>query len=177
LLYVDVQGVGYEVHISLNTYTAIQDKSSGLLYVWLQVKEDAHTLYGFADKAEKEIFLQLISVSGVGAATARMMLSYIRPEEVINAIASGNVKLLESVKGIGKKTAERLILELREKIQKKTITVEGQVAHSMESDAVNALMALGITKNMAEQAVLKILKQEPTINQLEELIKKALKAI
>ena len=111
-VYVDVNGVGYEVNISLNTYSQIQNLEQGKLFTHLQVKEDGHVLFGFFDKAEKEIFLLLIGISGVGAATARMMLSSLKPEEVSRAIIQGNVKLLESVKGIGKKTAERLVLEL-----------------------------------------------------------------
>lgn len=179
LMHVDVQGIGYEVNISLNTYSSIQDKNSGKIFVWLQVKEDGHVFYGFAEKAEKEIFLQLVSVSGVGAATARMMLSYLRPEEVVNSIAMGNVKQLESVKGIGKKTAERLVLELKDKVAKRfaEVDVAMKVENDFSTDAINALLALGITKNMAESAVKKIFQQEPTINKLEDLIKKALKAI
>lgn len=180
LLHIDVQGVGYEVNISLNTYSSIQDKQSGKIYVWLQVKEDAHVLYGFAELAEKEIFLQLVSVSGVGAATARMMLSYLRPDEVINSIATGNVKQLESVKGIGKKTAERLVLELKDKVGKRSIDAGGfvsKVENDFSADAVNALLALGISKNLADNAVKKIIQQEPAIDKLEDLIKKALKAI
>jgi holliday junction DNA helicase RuvA len=102
-VYVDVNGVGYEVNISLNTYSHIQNLEQGKLFTHLQVKEDAHVLYGFFEKAEKDIFLLLIGISGVGAATARMMLSSLKPEEVTRAIVQSNVKLLESVKGIGKK--------------------------------------------------------------------------
>ena len=108
-VYIDINGVGYEVNISLNTYAQIQHAEKGKLYTYFQVKEDGHTFYGFFDKAEKEIFVQLIGVSGIGAATARMMLSHLKPEEVQRAITQGNVKLLESSKGIGKKTAERLV--------------------------------------------------------------------
>ena len=114
----DVNGVGYEVNISLNTFSALQELDHCKLFIHLQVKEDGHTLYGFFEKTEKEMFQMLISVSGVGAATARMMLSYVRPDEIANAILIGNVKLLESVKGIGKKTAERLVLELKDKVGK-----------------------------------------------------------
>lgn len=180
LIHIDINGIGFEVNISLHTYASIQDKSSGKIYTWLQVKEDGNVLFGFADPAEKDIFLQLISVSGVGAATARMMLSYIRPEEVVKAIQQGNVKLLESVKGIGKKTAERLVLELKDKVAKWSTGSAGQeltVVNTQQHDAVQALTALGIAKNMAEQAIQKVIKQEPHINQLEDLIKKALKAI
>ena len=111
---IEVQGIGYEVQISLNTYAQIQHLQEGLLYTHLQIKEDAHTLFGFADIQEKELFIQLISVSGVGAATARMMLSSLKPEELIRAIQQGQTRQLESIKGIGKKSAERLILELKE---------------------------------------------------------------
>ena len=105
-VYVDINGVGYEVNITLNTYAAIETLSTGKLFTYLQIKEDAHTLYGFFEKEEKDMFILLISVSGVGAATARMMLSSLRPEEVEVAITTGNLRLIESVKGIGKKTAE-----------------------------------------------------------------------
>jgi len=178
-VYVDVNGVGYEVNISLNTYAAIQNLAEGRLYTHLQVKEDAHTLFGFFDKVEKEIFVQLISVSGIGAATGRMMLSHMKPDEISRAIIQNNVKLLESIKGIGKKTAERLVLELRDKVGKmspdiNTLTVTG---NSLQQDALNALIALGISKQQAESSLLKLNNTQPGINNLEELIKKALKSI
>lgn len=178
-VYVDVNGVGYEVNISLNTYAHIQNLNEGKLYTFLQVKEDGHILFGFFDKAEKEMFVQLISVSGVGAATARMMLSNLRPEEISKAIVQGNVKLLESIKGIGKKTAERLVLELKDKAGKLSGGAEAAAmgGNSLQQDALNALVALGISKQMAEAAITKTLKPEPGINNLEELIKKSLKAI
>ena len=118
VVYVDVQGIGYEVNISLNTYSHIQKLTEGKLYTYLQIKEDAHTLFGFFDTMEKEMFVMLISVSGVGAATARMMLSNMKPAEISKAIMQNNAGLLESVKGIGRKTAERLVLELKDKISK-----------------------------------------------------------
>ena len=178
-VYLDVHGIGYEVNISLNTFSAIQHLNEGKLFVHLQVKEDAHTLFGFFEKEEKEIFLLLIGVSGVGAATARMMLSSIRPDEVNRAIIQGNVRLLESVKGIGKKTAERLVLELKDKINKQAISA-GNVylaGNTLEHDALTALTALGISRVQAEQSIQKIIRSQPDISQLEELIKKALKAI
>jgi Holliday junction DNA helicase RuvA len=178
-VYLDVNGVGYEVNISLHTYSAIQQLNQGKLFTHLQVKEDGHILFGFFEKEEKEIFLQLISVSGVGASIARMMLSSIKPEEISKAIVQGNVKLLESVKGIGKKTAERLVLELKDKVTK-SVTSGGfavSVLNTIEQDAAIALTALGISKSQAEQAVQKIIKLEPDIHILEDLIKKALKAI
>ena len=178
-VYIDVNGVGYEVNISLNTYTYIQNSEAGKLYTYLQVKEDAHTLFGFFDRGEKEMFIQLISVSGIGASTARMMLSHLKPDEVSNAIQQGNVKLLESIKGIGKKTAERLVLELRDKMGKmdNIVHITATPGNTMQQDALNALVALGIARAQAEAAIKKISVSDTNINNLEELIKKALKAI
>ena len=179
-VYVDINGLGYEVNITLNTFAAIENLSEGKLYTYLQIKEDAHTLYGFFEKEEKEMFVMLISVSGVGAATARMMLSSLRPEEVETAIVTGNLRLIESVKGIGKKTAERLVLELKDKVGNKS-TSSSQTwqkgVYNIEKDAVNALVALGLVQKQAEVSVKKILTAEPEITKLEDLIKKALKAI
>lgn len=178
-IYVDVNGIGFEVNISLNTYSFIQHLDKGKLYTYLQVKEDGHVLYGFFDKAEKEMFVLLIGVSGIGAATARMMLSSLMPAEVSKAIIQGNVSLLESVKGIGRKTAERLVLELKDKIGKHTSenNMLQTINNSVDQDALNALIALGISKSQAEQAIKKIIHAEPNIIHLEDLIKKALKAI
>lgn len=178
-VYVDVNGIGFEVNISLHTYSNIQSLNEGLLYTYLQVKEDAHVLYGFSQKEEKEIFLLLISVAGVGASTARMMLSSIKPEDISRAIVQGNVKLLEGVKGIGKKTAERLVLELKDKFSKHAFSgsVSSKPVYGIEQDALQAMTALGITKIQAEQAINKIIQSEPNIINLEELIKKSLKAI
>ena len=178
-VYVDVNGVGYEVNISLNTYSQIQNLEQGKLFTHLQVKEDGHVLYGFFDRAEKEIFLLVISVSGIGAATARMMLSNLKPEEVSKAIVQNNVKLLESVKGIGKKTAERLVLELKDKLSKHSLNeaISPNWSNSLEQDALTALVALGISRQQAEQAIQKIILAEPSVSKLEDLIKKALKAI
>jgi Holliday junction DNA helicase RuvA len=179
VVYVDIQGMAYEVNISLNTYSHIQKLTEGKLYTYLQIKEDAHTLYGFYDTIEKEMFIMLISVSGVGAATARMMLSNMKPEEISKAITHNDARLLESVKGIGRKTAERLILELKDKMGKLATNLPGEasISNTLEQDALNALVALGITRVVAEQAIKKIVISSPTINTLEELIKKALKAI
>lgn len=178
-VYVEVNGVGYEVNISLNTYGAIQHLEKGRLYTYFQVKEDGHTLFGFFDKAEKEMFVLLISVSGVGASTARIMLSHMKPDEVQRAIAQGNVKLLESIKGIGKKTAERLVLELKDKVIKVSsdAIIPVMAGNSLQQDALNALIALGISKPLAESSIQKIILAQPNITNLEELIKKALKAI
>ncbi|MEI8099796.1 MAG: Holliday junction branch migration protein RuvA [Sediminibacterium sp.] len=176
---VDVNGVGYDLQISLNTFSAISNKDSGLLFTYLHITENAHTLFGFAELAEKEIFLQLISVSGVGASTARMMLSGMRPDEITRAIVQGNTRQLESIKGIGKKSAERLIVELRDKLGKQSleapVMIGGVAVVSKDADAVNALIALGIGRPMAEQAVKKTMINVTTDTSLEEIIKQALK--
>ena len=180
-IYIDVNGIGFEVNISLHTYSAIQNIAEGRLFIHMQVKEDGHSLFGFFDKEEKDIFLLLISVSGVGASTARMMLSSTRPDEITKAIQLGDVKLLERVKGIGKKTAERLVLELKDKVGKQTTSSLGGVSvpivNTIEQDALIALTALGINRIQAEQSIQKIIRTEPDIPKLEDLIKKALKAI
>ncbi len=178
-VYVDVNGIGFEVNISLNTYSDILPHETGKLYTYLQVKEDGHVLYGFSEKQEKEMFVLLISVSGVGAATARMMLSSLKSDEVRMAILSANLKLIESVKGIGKKTAERLVLELKDKVGKQSAggDLMPSAINSLEQDASTALAALGISRQQAELSVQKIIRAEPNISQLEDLIKKALKAI
>ena len=179
-VYVDIQGVGYEVNISLHTYAEIQDKAEGKLLIHMQVKEDAHILFGFSNKDEKDMFLLLTSVSGVGAATARMMLSSLRPDEIGAAILQGNVRLMESIKGIGKKTAERLVLELKDKVAKHPASTGSGMSvlnNTMEQDALTALTALGISRIQAEQSVKKVLQADPGIVHLEALIKKALKAI
>lgn len=176
---VDVNGVGYECQISLNTYTAISNHDSGQLFTYLHITENNHTLYGFADVSEKELFTQLISVSGVGAATARMMLSGMKPDEIIKAIVQSNAKLLESIKGIGRKTAERLCLELKEKLSKNLneSILTSSVSNKVEIDALNALISLGIPKPNAEKALKSVFDSNDSNIQLEDLIKKALKNI
>src|SRR6476646_2547547 len=174
---VDVNGVGYELQISLNTYSFISSKDEGQLHTYLHITENGQTLFGFYSLEEKELFLQLISVSGVGASTARMMLSGMKPDDIIKAIVQGNTKQLESVKGIGRKTAERLIVELRDKLGK--IPVENAMAEmqgyaSTERDAVNALIGLGITKPMAEAAVKKVSQSAKETLSLEDIIKQSL---
>ncbi len=178
-VYIDVHGVGYEVNISLTTYSSIQNITEGKLFTYLQIKEDGHTLYGFFEKEEKEMFVLLIGVSGIGAATARLMLSNLIPAEIVKAIQQGNIKLIESVKGIGKKTAERLVLELKDKVSKHP-SITGILlpqGNRLQQDALNALIALGINKNQAEQSIQKVILAEPSVTHLEDLIKKALKAI
>lgn len=174
---VDVNGVGYDLQISLHTYSSIANKDSGMLLTYLHITENAQTLFGFAEQNEKDLFLQLISVSGVGAATARMMLSGMKPDEITRAIVQGNTKQLESIKGIGKKSAERLIVELRDKLSKQSADniITGKHENNIENDAIFALISLGIVRNLAEQAVKKSLIQNPETLVLEDLIKTALK--
>jgi len=179
LVHVDVGGVGYELQISLNTYSSIQDLDKGILLTYLHIREDAHILYGFFDRVEKELFIQLISVSGVGASTARMMLSSMRPEEITRAILQGNTRQLESIKGIGKKSAERIILELRDKLGKSKVETNfsSLIDNSLEQDALNALIALGIARPAAENAIRKVLNEGAESHKVEDVIKKALKTL
>jgi len=175
---VDVNGVGYDLQISLHTFSFIANKESGLLYTYLHITENAQTLFGFAELEEKELFLNLIGVSGVGAATARMMLSGMKPEEIAKAIIQGNTKQLESIKGIGKKSAERLIVELRDKLGKQAVNFlpNNTIADTnIGYDAVIALVSLGIAKPAAEQAVKKAIASTTENILLEDLIKNALK--
>ena len=179
MVQVDVNGVGYEVQISLNTYSRIQGLDRGMLLTHLHIQEDKHTLFGFYEPAEKEMFLQLLSVGGVGAATARMMLSSLRPEEISRAISQGNTKVLESIKGIGKKSAERIILELKDKVSKvgQGPNISPLISNSIEQDALNALISLGIARNAGEQAIKRVMTVEPELKQVEDIIKKALKSL
>ncbi|HTN07982.1 Holliday junction branch migration protein RuvA [Agriterribacter sp.] len=179
VVHVDVNGVGYEVQVSLNTYSKIQSLEKGSLYTWLHIKEDAHTLYGFFDMAEKNIFTQLISVNGVGTSTARMMLSAMQPDELAQAIIKGDTFRLEKIKGIGKKSAERIVLELRDKMGKTSFETTGSalINNTLEQDALNALVALGIVRNVAENAIKKASASAPSAENLETLIKKALQLI
>lgn len=180
LVHIEVQGVGYEVQISLNTYSRIQSLESCKLLTYLHIKEDAHTLYGFSDEAERSVFLLLLGVSGIGANTARMMLSSVQPEDLLMAIAMENEKMLESIKGIGAKTAKRIILELKDKIGKRKDTatyLSVATNNTLQEDALNALVTLGIARAVAEQAIQKVLKAEPQLQDLEGLIKKSLKSL
>lgn len=177
---VDVNGVGYEVNISLNTYSAIEQLNEGLLFTHLIVREDAQLIYGFAESKEKDVFLGLISVSGIGAGTARLMLSYMKADEIVKAISYGDAKSLERIKGIGKKTAERAVLELKDKLGKvlgdAPVEISVTPVSSIKQDALEALQALGINRAQAEQSITKIVAQEPEIG-LEPLIKKVLKGL
>ncbi len=179
MVHVDVNGVGYEVQISLNTFSKIQHLEKGVLLIHLLIREDAHILYGFFDKTEKELFLNLISVSGIGATTARMMLSYMKPEEITRLIVHGDTHGLEKIKGIGKKTAERVVLELKDKLSKQPleINISAMKNNTLHTDALNALMALGLARTTADQAIQRVTQSDPALTSLEEVIKKALKTL
>ncbi|OJJ20938.1 Holliday junction DNA helicase RuvA [marine bacterium AO1-C] len=176
---IDVQGVGYQISISLSTYTALPMSGQCKLHTYLQVREDAQNLYGFHELAEKNLFLLLISVSGIGANTALVMLSSMSVAEIQTAIASGDVKAVQSIKGIGLKTAQRVILELKDKVQKEVGNVPVTAANqqsAIRDEAVLALITLGYAKNVAEKNVTKILKTKGNDVKVEEVIKEALKA-
>jgi Holliday junction DNA helicase RuvA len=174
--YIDINGLGYEVFITLFTYEKIKDAASCKLFTHLQVREDAWTLFGFYNTAEKETFQQLISISGLGAATSRVILSSINYQELAKIIANGDAKALEKVKGIGAKTAQRIILELRGKL---LLTGQENInapAHNTnENDALMALVGLGIGKSNAESAIQKVMEKEGEALPVEVLIKLALK--
>jgi Holliday junction DNA helicase RuvA len=178
VVHVDVNGVGYEVQISLHTYSKIQNLEKGILYTHQVIREDAHILYGFHEVAEKEMFQLLIGVSGIGSSTARIMLSYMKPEELSRAIVQSDVRTLEGIKGIGKKTAERLVLELRDKLTKHPIeiNISPMKNNTLQQDALNALTALGINRLAAEQALNKVLSAQPDLP-VEELVKKTLRIL
>jgi holliday junction DNA helicase RuvA len=178
LVQLEVNGVGYEVQITLNTYSRIQNLEKGVLHTVLIIREDAHLLYGFFELAEKEMFQQLINVSGIGASTARIMLSYMKPDELATAIIHSDIRTLEGIKGIGKKTAERIVVELKDKLAKHPIelNISPLKSNTLHQDALNALTALGINRSVAEQAVKKVLASEPGLP-VEELIKKTLRAL
>jgi Holliday junction DNA helicase RuvA len=177
-VHMDVNGVGYEVQISLNTYSKIQDLDKGILYTHLLIREDAHILYGFYEMAEKEMFQHLISVSGIGASISRVILSYMRVDEISRAIVQSDVRALEGIKGIGKKTAERLVLELRDKLAKQPLdtNISPMKNNTLRQDALNALTALGINRLAAEQALTKVIASEPNLP-VEDLIKKTLRIL
>ena len=173
---VDCAGVGYMLHISLQTFSALPDDENVRLFAHLSVREDAHTLYGFISKTEREVFKLLISVSGVGPSIARTMLSSMSSEEVQNAIASENVTLIQSVKGIGLKTAQRVIVDLKDKILK-TFDIDElslNTNNTNKEEALSALEVLGFNRKQSEKTIAVILKDSPN-ETVELLIKKALK--
>ena len=181
---VEAAGVGYGLSISLNTFSAIQGKKEVKLYVYESIREDAHVLFGFVNKKEREMFELLITVSGVGANTARMMLSGMSVSELCNAISTGNARLIQSIKGIGKMTAQRIIVDLRDKIVALGIAEEipagGQmqapVNNQVKDEAVSALTMLGFAPAPSQKVVLQILHEQPSLP-VEQVVKLALKRI
>lgn len=173
-LVVDCNGIGYSVNISLNTYSQIGNDENIKLYTYLLIKEDSHSLYGFFKKSERSLFKLLISVSGVGASTARMMLSSLSPSEIISAIMSENVQVVQSIKGIGLKTAQRIILELKDKVLSLDEAGDDSLALNKQSEeASSALEVLGYSKKQTSKLLSKIISENPGIN-VESIIKKAL---
>ena len=175
---IDCGGVGYCVNISLNTYTAIQNLREAKLFVYEAIREDAYTLFGFRDKQEREMFELLISVSGVGPNTARMILSSLTVDDLMSVIASGNSGMLKSVKGIGAKTAQRIIVDLKDKVTGVggAAAVAEQGNGEAYDEAVAALIMLGFTRAAVQKTVGKLLREQPTLK-VEEIIKMALKLL
>lgn len=173
---IDCNGVGYHINISLHTFSLIPDSESLKLYTFLQIKEDSHSLFGFVEKQERELFKLLLSVSGVGASTARTMLSSLAPAQIIQAIAANDVATIQSMKGIGAKTAQRIILDLKEKVLKVYNLDEVSVVESNtnKDEALSALEVLGFNKKLAEKVIERIVKDSPDAS-VESLIKLALK--
>lgn len=174
----ETNGIGYLLNISLNTYTALTGKQSAKLYVYEAIREDAYQLFGFADKHERELFMQLISVSGIGAGTARMILSSMNPAELANVIASGDANMLKNVKGIGLKTAQRIIVDLKDKIKiSADVIITSHLANSqLAEESVAALIMLGFQQAASQKVVSKILKDSPD-STIEQIIKLALKML
>lgn len=177
---IEANGIGYQIKVSLSTYALLPDGERCKLHTFLHIKEDAHTLYGFANVAEKELFLHLISISGVGPNTGLMILSSLSVDEVQQAIVREDVRTIQHVKGIGAKTAQRIILELKDKIKKEALVAGVQVpaaAHNTNrAEALSALVTLGFAKNVAEKTLDAIIKREGGNLSVEELIKFALKS-
>ena len=176
---IDCNGVGYFVNISLNTYAALPEGEAIKLYTYLQIKEDAHTLYGFLTKAEREVFILLISVSGVGAGTARTVLSSLTAAQVRNAIVNGEVATIQSVKGIGAKTAQRVVLDLKDKMLKLQDFADAPISavSTHKEEALAALEVLGFVRKQAEKVVDKIVQAAPDSLSVEDIIKQALKSL
>jgi len=175
---VNCNGMGYHIHISLYTYEHLQGKQQARIPTHLAIKEDSHTLYGFKDQQERQIFLHLIAINGIGTATARMVLSSLDHKEFVNAILSSNVPLLKSIKGIGPKAAQRMIIELQDKFSKMDTQHElGSMTADSGNEAIEALMALGFNRSTAEKVVVKVKKSQDNPLSTEELIKKSLKLL
>ena len=174
-LVIDCNGIGYLVNISLNTYSKIGDDENISLFTYLQVKEDSHTLFGFCDKQERNLFKKLISVSGIGASTARTMLSSLSPEEIQNAIVTENVSTIQSIKGIGLKTAQRLIIDLKDKVGllSEKSEISSNIYNTNQDEALSALEVLGYGRKQTTKIVQMLINERPEIT-VEQLIKGAL---
>jgi Holliday junction DNA helicase RuvA len=179
---IDISGVGYQVKISLQTYTQIKDEEQIMLLTFQHIKEDAHTLYGFKEESEKKLFLNLISISGVGPNTALMILSSLSSDELEHAIIQEDVRTIQNVKGVGIKTAQRIILELKDKITKEASgsssiqsSTVGKTSNKIKEEALQALLTLGFPKLAAEKNIAAVLKKSASEISLEELIKASLK--
>lgn len=173
---IDCNGVGYQIHISLHTYSKIPNSENIKLFTYMQIKEDAHSLFGFVEKSERELFKMLLSVSGIGASIARTMLSSMEPKQILNAIATADVVTIQSIKGIGTKTAQRVILDLKEKVLKIYDLDEVSISlnNTNKDEALSALEVLGFNKKLAEKVIDRIVKDSPDAS-VESLIKLALK--
>ena len=174
-LVIDCNGVGYLVNISLNTFSKLSDSENVTLFTHLQVKEDSHTLFGFFEKTERNLFRKLISVSGIGASTARTMLSSLNPSEIQSAIVSGNVSTIQSVKGIGLKTAQRVIIDLKDKVSLSSENNQfiENLNNTNQDEALSALEVLGYSKKQTSKVVEALINNSPELS-VEELIKGAL---
>lgn len=173
---IDCGGVGYLINISLHTYSQLPDSESVKVYTYLQIKDDAHTLFGFSEKIERELFKLLISVSGIGGNTARNMLSSLNPRDLLQAIGAGDIKTIQSVKGIGAKTSQRVVLDLQEKVLKLYNIDEVSIvlSNTNADEALSALEVLGFVRKSAEKVIERIIRQNPSAT-VEEIIKLALK--
>lgn len=177
-IYVECHGVGYHVNISLHTYSKIESLERVKIYTYMHVKEDDQSLYGFFDTEERSLFALLISVSGIGPNTARVMLSYLNPEEIKSAIVHENVVALNKIKGIGPKTAKRIILDLKDKVIKESgdqPILVSNYDNTIKDEALSALIALGFPKTSVEKQLNSVLSKQSEINQVEDLIKMVLK--
>ncbi len=175
---IETVGIGYQINISLNTFAQLEGKREATLYLHLVVRDDAHLLFGFSSKEERELFRNLISVSGVGANTARIILSSLSPTETIQAIAQGDVNMLKQVKGIGLKTAQRIVIDLKDKIAKGSseLDIFASANNTIRQEALSALVMLGFSKTVAEKTINQILKSNPS-QTVEGIVKNALKGL
>ncbi len=180
MIILEANGIGYQIYISLTTYGYIHDKDVVQLHTHLNIKEDAHTLYGFCDEMEKKIFQQLISVSGVGPSTAQVVLSSLNPQQVISAIQHEDAHTFHRVKGIGPKTAKRIIIDLKDKVQKfatSEVLTSGGIDNTNREEALSALVALGFSRPQATKVINELMRQDAKEWTLEELVKQSLRKL